>query len=83
MLHYIIKQIEAGGGAPTIREIGNEFGISSTGSVRDILRALTVKGCLVQKPAKSRGSILNPAIFKITVTGKERIKIKPKKKKSG
>lgn len=40
---------------PTIREIGKEFAMNSTGSVRDVLRALVKKGFIEKDPGVSRG----------------------------
>jgi repressor LexA len=40
---------------PTIREIGREFSMSSTGSVRDVLRALVKKGFIQKDSNISRG----------------------------
>jgi len=80
VLEFVIKQIESGYGTPTIREIGTKFSMKSTGSVRDITRALIKKGYMLLLEAKSRGRILNPEVFKIEVKGKEKIHLKPKKK---
>ena len=40
---------------PTIREIGQKFGISSTNGVRAILSSLVKKGYIKRKPLVSRG----------------------------
>ena len=40
---------------PTLREIGNEFGISSTNGVRVNLAALEKKGYIIRRPWLSRG----------------------------
>jgi len=48
---------------PTIREIAFEFGFSSTGTVRDHIRALIRKGYLKHADYKSRGIELAHDIF--------------------
>lgn len=53
-LDYIIKRIEEVGYPPTIREIGEHMGISSTNGVSDHLRALVRKGYLIRDESKSR-----------------------------
>ncbi|HNS33478.1 MAG TPA: transcriptional repressor LexA [bacterium] len=55
ILDYIEKRIRENGSAPTIREIGERFSFSSTGSVRDHLRALADKKCIECMPGISRG----------------------------
>ena len=40
---------------PTVREIGDKFGISSTNGVRSILAALIKKGYIRRAPRLSRG----------------------------
>ena len=53
VLKFIRERIE-GGLAPTIREIGGELGVRSTGTVRDYLKALAQKGYLKRKSKLSR-----------------------------
>jgi repressor LexA len=55
VLTFIVKQMRSLGHPPTIREIGDEFGFRSTGTVRDHLRALETKGYLRTMRHKSRG----------------------------
>jgi len=55
ILGYIEKRIRENGSAPTIREIGERFSFSSTGSVRDHLRALADKKYIECMPGISRG----------------------------
>jgi repressor LexA len=52
---YIRAEIVKKNRPPTIREIGGEFGMNSTGSVRDVLRALVKKGFVEKDPGISRG----------------------------
>ena len=55
VLEYIRREITQTGRPPTIREIGEEFGISSTNGVRYILNILQKKGYLSRQPLLSRG----------------------------
>jgi repressor LexA len=57
LLAYILDSIRSGGRPPTIREICRAFGYRSTGTARDHLRALEVKGHLKKLPGKSRGLV--------------------------
>ena len=54
VLEFIIESIEDRGYPPTLREIGNHLGISSTNGVNDHLRALERKGYLTREDMKSR-----------------------------
>ena len=54
ILQYIIECIRDHGFPPTIAEIGEEFGISSTNGVNDHLLALEKKG-YIQRSSKARG----------------------------
>lgn len=65
---YIIKCVEKDQRTPTIRQIGTQFNLRSTGSVRDIITALVKKGEVIKDPALSRGVRLNPKRYKISVT---------------
>jgi repressor LexA len=55
VLDFICEMIENKGLPPTIREIGENFKITSTNGVRAILSALTKKGYIRRKPLVSRG----------------------------
>ena len=55
VLEYIEELITQRGHAPTIREIGEKFGISSTNGVRTHLTALVRKGYLKKSNFISRG----------------------------
>ena len=55
VLEYISRMIKKSGIPPTIREIGKNFGISSTNGVRAILSSLVKKGYIKRKPLVSRG----------------------------
>ena len=63
VLDFIIQRIEEMGYPPTIREIGEHMGISSTNGVSDHLRALVRKGFLVRDESKSRA--LRPLMHKL------------------
>ena len=54
VLTYIADHIEGTGFPPTIREIGDHLGISSTNGVNDHLKALERKGYLTREDSKSR-----------------------------
>jgi len=70
VLLFIQNKIRRDGIAPTIREIAGNFGFSSTGTVRDYLKALAKKGYLNIAPRKSRHIALkkHPG-FKIPILG--------------
>lgn len=55
VLDYIERHIREEGLPPTIREIGARFALSSTGSVRDHLRALSEKKYIECIPRAARG----------------------------
>jgi repressor LexA len=55
ILEYIEEMITRFGKSPTIREIGERFGISSTNGVRDHLKALMKKGYIRKQQLISRG----------------------------
>lgn len=70
VLGFIQNRIKEKGVAPTIREIAGHFKFSSTGTVRDYLRALTKKGYLNIAPKKSRHIELKQKLgFKIPILG--------------
>ena len=52
---FIVKFIQKRGYPPTLREIGNEFGISSTNGVKVNLDALVKKNYIIRKVWLSRG----------------------------
>jgi repressor LexA len=54
ILDYVRDQVDRGGVPPTIREIGDEFGIKSTKGVEDHLAALERKGAIEREAGKSR-----------------------------
>ena len=55
ILDFIEEFIQRRGYPPTLREIGNEFGISSTNGVRVNLAALEKKQYIIRRPWLSRG----------------------------
>ena len=54
VLEFIRRSTETRGYPPTLREIGEEFGIKSTNGVSDHLKALERKGYLERDDLKSR-----------------------------
>jgi repressor LexA len=58
ILVYIRRSLNTHGFPPTIRDIGNEFGIQSTNGVRYYLKRLETKGYLRRNPRISRGIFL-------------------------
>jgi len=52
---FILGHMESLLRPPTIREIGDHFGMRSTGTVRDNLRAIQRKGYIRLKPGSARG----------------------------
>ncbi len=71
VLEYIIACIEKEHCTPTLLQIGTKFKIRSTGSVRDVIRALDWKGELVKDAALSRGVRLNPKKYTVKVSKKK------------
>jgi repressor LexA len=57
ILTFIVKESEVRGFPPTIREIGEEMGISSTNGVNDHLKALERKGYLTRGEQQSRSLV--------------------------
>ncbi len=55
ILDYMVQYLKSNTYQPSIREIGEEFGIKSTKTVSEHLRALADKGYLERDPSRSRG----------------------------
>jgi repressor LexA len=71
ILRFIYEKIRFKHLAPTIREIGEHFGFSSTGIVRDHLAALVNKGYIRLGEGKSRAiELVKEALFQIPVLGR-------------
>jgi len=71
VLKFIYEQIRFKQLAPTIREIGDKFKFSSTGTVRDYLDALTKKGYIRIQEGKSRAiELVKEALFQVPVLGR-------------
>jgi repressor LexA len=67
ILRFIAQETQVDGFPPTIREIGDELGITSTNGVADHLKALVRKGFLELRPrARARG-------LKLTLRGLGRV----------
>jgi len=69
MLVFIRSYMQKHSRPPTVREIGDEFGISSTNGVRSHLSALVRKGAITITPRVSRGIKLtqNPEAFEYQI----------------
>lgn len=57
ILAFIVKATRANGSPPTIREIGEAFGIRSTNGVNDHLARLEAKGLLRRGDMKARSLV--------------------------
>lgn len=69
ILDFMVRYLKSNTFQPSIREIGEEFGIRSTKTVSEHLHALADKGFLVRDPARSRGvRILNLDLSDRTTT---------------
>ena len=69
VLQFIFDRIRSDNMPPTIREIAAEFGFSSTGTVRDYLKALIDKGYIKVGEGKARAIELVKEAFRIPVLG--------------
>ena len=71
VLKFIYTQVRSKNMAPTIREIASHFGFSSTGTVRDYLKALTTKGYIRVAEGKSRAiELIREAMCQLPVLGR-------------
>lgn len=71
VLKFIYEQIRFKQLAPTIREIGEKFKFSSTGTVRDYLSALVKKGYIRIQDGKSRAiELVKETLFQVPVLGR-------------
>jgi len=70
VLKFIAGQISNTNLPPTIREIAERFGFSSTGTVRDYLKALAEKGYIKILSKKSRAiELVRETVFSIPIAG--------------
>ncbi|MDP8264128.1 MAG: transcriptional repressor LexA [Candidatus Aceula lacicola] len=69
VLRFIFNQIKDEKIPPTIREIAQEFGFSSTGTVRDYLKALVDKGYIRVSEGKARAIELVKEAFRVPILG--------------
>lgn len=73
VLKFIYETIKSNHIPPTIREIAKHFDFSSTGTVRDYLKALVDKGFIKIAANKSRAiELVREAIFNIPILGQVR-----------
>ncbi len=71
VLKFIYRRIKTSQLPPTIREIAQQFGFSSTGTVRDYLRALVQKGYIRVTAHKSRAiELVRESLFSIPILGR-------------
>ncbi len=71
VLKFIYESIKYDNLPPTVREIASHFNFSSTGTVRDYLKALVSKGYIRIKANKSRAiEIIREALFSFPILGK-------------
>lgn len=71
VLKFIYRTIREHKLPPTIREIAREFGFSSTGTVRDYLKALVAKGYIRITANKSRAiELVSDALFSVPIMGR-------------
>jgi len=71
VLKFIYNAIKFDKLPPTVREIASHFNFSSTGTVRDYLKALVNKGYIRVKANKSRAiEIIREALFSFPILGK-------------
>lgn len=71
VLKFIYRAIRHNNLPPTIREIAGHFQFSSTGTVRDYLRALAKKGYIRLSANKARAiELVKEALFSIPILGK-------------
>lgn len=73
VLKFIYHNVKNSNLPPTIREIASHFGFSSTGTVRDHLRALVNKGYIKVSANKSRAiELVRQTLFSIPIIGRVR-----------
>jgi repressor LexA len=71
VLRFIYESIKTKQLPPTIREIAGKFGFSSTGTVRDYLKALTQKGYIKVSSHKSRAiELIKESLFSVPILGR-------------
>ncbi|MCR4338036.1 MAG: hypothetical protein NUV91_09565, partial [Candidatus Omnitrophica bacterium] len=71
VLKFIYEKIKSTQLPPTIREIAAHFRFTSTGTVRDYLRALVKKGYIRTSPHKSRAiELIREALFSVPILGR-------------
>jgi len=71
VLRFIYDRIKFDKLPPTVREIASNFNFSSTGTVRDYLKALVSKGYIRIKANKSRAiELIRETLFSFPILGK-------------
>ena len=70
VLKFIYEMIKTNNLPPTVREIARHFNFSSTGTVRDYLKALVSKGYIKVSANKSRAiELVREALFSVPILG--------------
>lgn len=70
VLKFIYERIKQNNLPPTIREIAEKFAFSSTGTVRDYLKALANKGYIKISSRKSRAiELIKGSLFQVPILG--------------
>jgi repressor LexA len=75
VLDYILHRVRDEHHVPTMREIGEAFGLRSTNAVRNHLDALERKGCIRRQAGVSRGIELAPELLEESDSGEAGIPI--------
>jgi repressor LexA len=71
ILQFIQNKINQEGRPPTLREIGRQFGFTSTGTTRDHLKSLAQKGYIRLHPRQARAiETVKPLAFRIPILGR-------------
>jgi len=71
VLKFIYQRVKQTNVPPTIREIASHFKFSSTGTVRDYLKALSAKGYIKLSAGKSRAiELIREALFSVPILGR-------------
>lgn len=73
VLKFIYNRITRENCPPTIREIAEHFNFSSTGTVRDYIKALVNKGFIKVSSSKSRAiELVKEVLFQVPILGRVR-----------
>ena len=70
ILEYIQKSVTEKGYPPSVREIGEAVGLTSTSTVHSYLKRLEKKGCLRRGSSMPRAISIRPGVVSVPVLGK-------------